>query len=359
MKKKNAISLIVLVITIIVMAILAATVIITLSNTNIISEANDAVKKTEAQQVEELKALMLADGMLGKNPEPQTIGSTTLTWNDTEKKVEAKVEGVLIPEGFSYVEGTKDTGLVIEDKEGNQFVWVPVEYTATGVTDANGLDTGFTVVFKRGTAQETATGSGIYKMTGVLDEKYSEPPADGFMANVEEYYAMMKSVQKYNGFYIARFEAGEENNKIVSKKGTNVYNSVDSSIRSSMYKGSASVVSTLCYGVQWDATLNFVSDTEHNITDSRSWGNYQTSIGAAATNSGTLQTCGTNEAWKAKNIYDLAGNVEEWTMEYSGSGCFALRGGAYYYGSAADYRDGAGMGMSMEFYGFRVTLYLK
>ena len=51
MKKKNAISLIVLVITITVMAILAATIIITLSNTNIISEANDAVNKTEAHKV--------------------------------------------------------------------------------------------------------------------------------------------------------------------------------------------------------------------------------------------------------------------------------------------------------------------
>ena len=40
MENKNAISLIVLVITIIVMSILAATIIITLSNTNIISEAN-------------------------------------------------------------------------------------------------------------------------------------------------------------------------------------------------------------------------------------------------------------------------------------------------------------------------------
>ena len=66
MEKKNAISLIVLVITIIVMSILAATIIITLSNTNIISEANDAVEKTEAQQVEETKTLMQADGMLGK-----------------------------------------------------------------------------------------------------------------------------------------------------------------------------------------------------------------------------------------------------------------------------------------------------
>ena len=38
---KQAISLIVLVITIIIMAILAATVIITLSNTNVINEANN------------------------------------------------------------------------------------------------------------------------------------------------------------------------------------------------------------------------------------------------------------------------------------------------------------------------------
>ena len=126
MKNKSAISLIVLVITIIVMAILAATVIITLSNTNIISQANDAVKKTEAQQIGEMKALMLADGLLGKNPGSQTIGDTTLDWNEEEKRVDAKVNGVLIPNGFSYVEGTKDTGLVIEDKEGNQFVWIPV-----------------------------------------------------------------------------------------------------------------------------------------------------------------------------------------------------------------------------------------
>ena len=156
MKKKNAISLIVLVITIIVMAILAATVIITLSNTNIISEANDAVEKTEAQQVEEMKAIMLADGMLGKNPEPVTIGDTQLSWDSINKKVVEKrlkplvKEGVVIPDGFYYVGGIKASGLVISDDSadqnkgvdytciGNQFVWVPVEYTATGTKDANG-----------------------------------------------------------------------------------------------------------------------------------------------------------------------------------------------------------------------------
>ena len=390
MKKKNAISLIVLVITVIVMAILAATVIITLSNTNIISEANNAVKKTEAQQVEEIKALMLADGMLGKNPESQTIGSTTLTWNNTEKKVEAKVEGVLIPEGFSYVEGTKDTGLVIEDKEQNQFVWVPVEYTATGTEDENGLDTGFTAVFKRGLAEETSTGSGIYKMTGTLGLPYIEP-FRGYVTEIEEYYAMMESVQKYNGFYIARFEAGDgeataertattEAHKVVSKKGAYVYNYVpwgDSMteigitgavyLSQNMYKESTSVVSTLCYGVQWDAVMNFVSDANHNIENSESWGNYSNSRGEAAINSGTSNmnyTTGRNEAWKAKNIYDLAGNVDEWTMErtYTKSNRRVCRGGSVYYFSAsqpASNRISPEPADTNKEYGFRVALYIK
>ena len=394
MKKKNAISLIVLVITIIVMAILAATVIITLSNTNIISQANDAVKKTEAQQVEEMKALMLADGMLGKNPESQIIGSTTLTWNNTEKKVESKVEGVLIPEGFSYVEGTKDTGLVIEDKEENQFVWVPVEYTATGTKDENGLDTGFTAVFKRGSAEETSTGSGIYKMIGTLDSinlNCAEPYASAADWEKAEYNAMMASVQKYKGFYIARFEAGDgdatskrtaktEAHKVVSKKGAYVYSYVpwgDSLteigttgavyLSQNMYKGSTSVVSTLCYGVQWDAVMNFVSDANHNIRDSRPWGNHSDSTGAAATNSDGLQTCGKNEAWKAKNIYDLAGNAGEWTMELLSSEANSYnnrvhRGGFYMLfgaeGSACA-RFSSPFDYASNEVGFRVTLYIQ
>lgn len=61
MEKKNAISLIVLVITIIVMAILAATVIITLSNTNIISQANDAVIKDRLSKYKEELTMYIAN----------------------------------------------------------------------------------------------------------------------------------------------------------------------------------------------------------------------------------------------------------------------------------------------------------
>ena len=403
MEKKNAISLIVLVITIIVMAILAATVIITLSNTNIIEQANGAVNKTEAQQIQEAKTLIQADGMLGKNPGSQTIGDTTLTWDGDSKTViekttkdgTIKVDTVTIPSGFYYVGGTKDTGLVISDNAadenkgvdytcvGNQFVWVPVEDYSK---------------FVRGTVEETSSYTEPYA-SGYSDGKGTEEKA--------EYDKMMLSVMNNKGFYIARFEAGDGDataartavttaHKVVSKKNAYVYNhvpwgksmsdtsaqtlsSVDNvagavELSKNMYKDSTSVVSTLCYGVQWDAVMNFVSDATHNIKDSRSWGNYSNSTGAAATNSGSSNmnyTTGRNEAWKAKNIYDLAGNVMEWTMESSFSSDRVCRGGYYYYYGAYDLanfryngdpasgrcdRSPTHAGNSL---GFRATLYIQ
>ena len=404
MEKKNAISLIVLVITIIVMSILAATIIITLSNTNIISEANDAVNKTEAQQVQEAKTLMQADGMLGKNPESQTIGDTTLTWDDESKTVvekTTKVDTVTIPADFYYVGGTKSTGLVISDNAadenkgvdytcvGNQFVWIPVEDYSK---------------FVRGNAAETSPGSGIYKMTGTLESSYTEPYASGYSdgkgtEEKAEYDKMMLSVKNNKGFYIARFEAGDGEataartkvttaHTVVSKKNAYVYNYVpwgksmsDTSAQTknnvanvagavelskNMYKDSTSVVSTLCYGVQWDAVMNFVSDATHNIKDSRSWGNYSNSTGAAATNSGSSNmnyTTGRNEAWKAKNIYDLAGNVNEWTMESYSSYNRGSRGGHYYNNgaaySAASNRYNTYPTGAVNNIGFRATLYIQ
>ena len=407
MEKKNAISLIVLVITIIVMSILAATIIITLSNTNIIEQANGAENKTEAQQIQEAKTLMQADGMLGKNPESQTIGDTTLEWDSVKKEVIEKrngqlvKEGAIIPTDFYYVGGTKDTGLVISDNAadenkgvdytcvGNQFVWIPVEDYSK---------------FVRGEVQETSPGSGIYKMTGSIWSGYTEPYASGYSdgkgtEEKAEYDKMMLSVKNNKGFYIARFEAGDGEatakrtkvttaHKVVSKKNAYVYNYVpwgksmsDTSapnlrnvanvagaveLSKNMYKDSTSVVSTLCYGVQWDATLNFVSDANHNIKNSVSWGNYKGSTGDAATNSGGSNmnyTTGRSEAWKAKNIYDLAGNVFEWTMESRSSNYRVFRGGVYFNNGAsgpASNRNGKNYPTSADYYrGFRATLYIQ
>ena len=78
MKRKQGISLIVLVITIIVMIILAAAVVVSLNNTGIIGKANEAVNKTNLKQVEQMASLYWADafsdGLRGEYLEEEVLG---------------------------------------------------------------------------------------------------------------------------------------------------------------------------------------------------------------------------------------------------------------------------------------------
>ena len=66
MKNRKGISLIVLVITIIVMIILSSAVIITLSNTNIIAKAKEAVEKTNTVNEKYLSEIKLAERKIEK-----------------------------------------------------------------------------------------------------------------------------------------------------------------------------------------------------------------------------------------------------------------------------------------------------
>ncbi|MCI8587626.1 MAG: SUMF1/EgtB/PvdO family nonheme iron enzyme, partial [Clostridia bacterium] len=95
-----------------------------------------------------------------------------------------------------------------------------------------------------------------------------------------------------------------------------------------------------------DEVLKWLIDTgsktnEEVAKDSTSWGNYNnatfeytnTSGGTstkAVSNNGTMIPTGSTEYTNANNIYDLAGNVWEWTMEASGGAYRNCRGGRYY-----------------------------
>ena len=120
---------------------------------------------------------------------------------DTEKIDLRYVDGVKIPEGFFYCGGTKQEGIVISDvkgddlentKQGNQFVWVPVE--------------NFEEFVRQDFKEEIPNGDFI--TTQATNGKYYESVANGKDegTQVEEMY---KSVKTNKGFYIARFEAGE------------------------------------------------------------------------------------------------------------------------------------------------------
>ncbi len=292
-------------------------------------------------------------------------------------------DGVKIPEGFYYVGGTKDEGLVISDvqgddldnsKQGNQFVWVPVE---------NFDD------FKRehfGT-EEQKWWSGTFVSDELSTGNFYELTSDGIMEDTEV-EKMYKSVKENKGFYVGRYEAGTtassgtgKRGEVVSKKGANVYNNIgwsDSNdmtdetggaveVARGMYteeKGD-SVTSTLIYGVQWDAIMRWMQDVPNQtggkyVQDSIGMGWYSYNVSGNETHRTGIDVDGGKN--KVKNIYDLAGNVFEWTMECSYTYGRAIRGGSYnHLGSTnpTSYRSDGYPSNSSPRIGFRVALYIN
>ena len=424
--KQSGITLIALVVTIVVLLILAGVSINALfGDSGIINKAKDAQNKMDQAIQNDLDSINelnnwidgKTNGTTGGN---ETGGNTTLKSYEEAGK-DANNNGVLtenasytdsenatvtIPKGFkiSDVAKTEDTdgeqtvstGLVIQDANGNEFVWVPVNYTATGTLDDDGLDSGFKDTFKRSTTNSSCT----------------EPYASGYGENGAEeksdYLKMMKSVQKNKGFYIGRYEAGTTEprtrsttgiSKVVVKRDAYPYiyvqwgdgmNTVGEEgavyLSKNMYNAiEIGATSTLCYGVQWDATMKFVEDSTHSTSNSTNWGNYKnnawnitrttasysedyaesytpiTSNKEKTSSESFLLTTGASDSFKAKNIFDLAGNVYEWTMEADGGTYRVSRGGYYDYdGSSlpASIRNMINPTSSLGFVGFRSALYL-
>ena len=111
---------------------------------------------------------------------------------------------------------------------------------------------------------------------------------------------------------------------------------------------------------------------EEVISDSSSWGNYSnatfqytnSSGGTSTKNSGSdvrIPT-GSTEYTKANNIYDLAGNVLDRTMEAYDTDGRVCRGGHYGYDgtyNAASSRYYGNPAISNSYNGTRATLYIK
>ena len=128
------------------------------------------------------------------------------------------------------------------------------------------------------------------------------------------------------------------------------------------------VISTLCYGIQWDLIMDFVKDVDNQYTQTK-YVQDSSGMGWFGVNSkSTMQLAGANlngnNSNCVKNIYDLAGNVHEWTMESYKDNYRIYRGGTYDMGnkdisaSTRGYCIPDGFG-DYGLVGFRVALYLK
>ena len=126
--------------------------------------------------------------------------------------------------------------------------------------------------------------------------------------------------------------------------------------------GYKTVTSTLCYGVQWDAALTWI-DPEYDdfAKNSTGMGWYSGVDGNENHQTGIDLKDEDNIKNMTKKIYDLAGNVLEWTKESYNTFSRVSRGGRYYNSgsySPASYRYGSNPSVSFPYIGFRVTLYL-
>ena len=279
--------------------------------------------------------------------------------------------GVTIPEGYYYVGGTKDTGIVISDAEadnerykgqtdvgkdlvGNQWVWVPVETPSSMYVTAEPIAiTGGTTNVVSGVTTSKYTVSGIISgKTRVLPNdtsSYREPDIvvgsagtsyDAAQANwsaagfsslqnmaetlVKDYDDMIKSLETYKGFYIGRYELTADGEKAgATLTNTNWYNLY---AKCKTLAKNNKVSTRMIYGLQWDATCKWLESKGYNITDSKDWGNYSNNT---VEGHGEKQNTGFSEKWKANNIYDFAGNCWEWTQEAYITDGRAFRGGVY------------------------------
>ena len=332
-----------------------------------------------------------------KQPGEETNGgSTSVSSNETRP---------YLPTGFTQVKGTTlKNGLTIQDSTGNQYVWVEVPkaervYKTAGLNITDFTDEEYTKI-----EDDLHTYTNDYRDgTSYKDEYYS-----GVGLTSEEYYSlkkmMLKSVYQNGGFYVGKYETGVMENPRyresssatvmptdtpVIKQNAYPYNNITCSqaqtLASNMESGNHT--SSLMFGVQWDLVLKYL-ETKGTAqadlkTDSTNWGNYRNNLweitnenskyctnsewtsgayGKKDSSERVLLSTGASETFSKQGIYDIAGNVWEWTLEYtaSSSAPCAIRGGSYD-SSGSKYPAANRFGNRTTNYGhnvgFRLSLY--
>ena len=154
----------------------------------------------------------------------------------------------------------------------------------------------------------------------------------------------------------------------LSKANVFVYNYVTRNQASKIAKKMYSGKSYLLTNAAWDRTLGWIKNSNDKsltlqdiIVDSKSWGNYSDS---AFEGHGSLAKTGAfGDSTKVNKVYDLAGNVYEWTSSKSPSSSYpcVLRGGLYITTGSnvpASFRDNFGETYYDASNGFRVALFL-
>lgn len=268
--------------------------------------------------------------------------------NGTRIKEKSTWNNPYIPQGFIHIAGTVETGFIIQDNTNtnsryNEFVWIPVneqDVKFERVEFGTGIISSFQNVY--------ITNENSFSETSTLKEEIET------------------SVKTYGGFYVARYEAS-----IGTTSGNNIgipksvkygipWNNITrlNALESCnlMYNSNTDIKSTLMTASAWDTIMSWLKYLKFNVTESSTHndeiGNY---------NNTNIYNTGYLGDYNLNGIWDICGNVSEWTTEnYNGSP--VSRGGSY--GTLTGYhlgtlRETFVVNFVNPTIGFRPIMYIK
>ena len=373
LKENKGITLIAMVITIIVLLILAGVSIAMLTGENgILTQAQRAANETENAAQNEAAILdeyneylnnVTGGGSTGGGDTGEgTLG--TVTGNETTNTtVQDSLENkVVVPAGFKVVnpEDNVESGIIIEDvsakddtTKGSQFVWIPTGtiQTSKGEKTIN-LDR---YDFSSNVAGEAKGTAAIKDYFGEdCQELETSSYGNTTAFDISDFLAKADSIENggSGGFYIGRYEARNNSDKVIVDKAHNVYNNVTqiqaADLSRNMYS-SSNFTSDLVNSYAWDTALVFIQECEDEDYSQQN-----------SLNTGSLATTGTTNDVVC-NIYDMASNCTEWSTETAKNTSYpcVFRGGFYGYSVyLASARFSGDTASSNDSFSFRPLLYL-
>ena len=181
----------------------------------------------------------------------------------------------------------------------------------------------------------------------------------------DDFYDMAKSVTKYKGFYIGRYEISKSTSNTAQSKANSIALTTDNDNEISEMNGNTwyglyaygktytnsydSVVSSMVWGSQYDAMMRWMEYNGDNVT----------SVNDTIKNTNQTTTGFKEDTDVIRNIYDLYGGRHEFTLEAAGVANRVGRGGKYDSSNSPSHRYGGTISGTSTSTSSRLALYIK